>query len=600
MGNEAGGGPNFEACYEAAKAIDPTRPIHYERDNDIADIESTMYPSVEALARAGQKKSPKPFFMCEYAHAMGNAVGNLQEYWDVIEKYPRLIGGCIWDWVDQGLARPVPGKPGEIYFAYGGDFGDYPNDYNFCINGLTTPDRQVTPKMIEMKKVYQYISITPQNLDSGLVSIKNKFQFHNLNEFDVFWTLAEDGTVIQGNGMHPIDLEPGASKTISIPFEQPQAKPGAEYFLRLEFRLRTDELWAKRGHIIAWQQMRLEVTSESIRPPAQLVKDAILMQETNNDIHLHNKHFDLLFSKKYGTIKSLSYGPNEIIQYERNEALAKSNKSLIKPEIKEEVNGPLPNFFRAPVDNDHQFGRGVGPKWRQMQLWNVSHQINNVKVERFSDRLIEISVSLLSSTPTDYSVSSDIIYSVHSSGIIDVHAGFTPDELKIALPRLGLRLTLPGDFEFVEWLGRGPHENYWDRKRSADVGRYQKTVTGMFEPYVRPQDMANREDVRWLTITDQRGNGIMIKAQPLLNFSALHFTAEDLEFAAHPFELTPRQETILCLDLGQQGLGGASCGPPPMKKYTFTAAPRSFGFQIRPYSPLLGDRADYARMLNSE
>ena len=597
MGNEAGGGPNFEACYEAAKAIDPTRPIHYERYNDIADIESTMYPSVEALARAGKKKSEKPFFMCEYAHAMGNAVGNLQEYWDVIEKYPRLIGGCIWDWVDQGLARPVPGKPGEIYFAYGGDFGDYPNDYNFCINGLTTPDRQVTPKMIEMKKVYQYISITPQNLDSGLVSIKNKFQFHNLNEFDVFWTLAEDGAVIQGNGMHPIDLEPGASKTISIPFAQPQAKPGAEYFLRLEFRLRTDELWAKRGHIIAWEQMRLAGRSDSPAATMPFVSQPIVMQETADDLVLFNSHFRLEFSKKLGTIKSLRYGANEVIHYEKSEALAKSNKSLLKPKVTEQINGPLPNFFRAPLDNDHQFGRGVGPKWREMRLWDVRHQVNSVKVEPIARTDITITVSFTSTTPTDYAVNSDIIYTVHSNGFIDVRAGFTPEPLKFALPKLGLQLELPAELEHVEWLGRGPQENYWDRKRSADVGRYQKTVTEMFEAYVRPQDMGNREDVRWLTITDRRGAGIMIKAEPLLNFSALHFTAKDLEFAAHPYELTPHKETILSLDLGEQGLGGASCGPPPMQQYIFKAVPRSFAFQIRPYTPLLGDRAAYARKI---
>ena len=230
-----------------------------------------------------------------------------------------------------------------------------------------------------------------------------------------------------------------------------------------------------------------------------------------------------------------------------------------------------------------------------MQLWNVKHQVNSVNVEPLSEKEIEIAVSFTSSTPQGYAVNSDVIYMIHNNGFIDVRAGFTPEPLKFALPKLGLQLELPKELENVQWFGRGPHENYWDRKRSADVGRYQKTVTEMFEPYVRPQDMANREDVRWLTVTDRRGNGIMIKAEPRPNFSALHFKAKDLDSAAHPYELKPRKETILALELGEQGLGGASCGPPPMKQYLFKAVPRSFGFQIRPYTLLCGDRAAYAR-----
>jgi len=597
MGNEAGAGPNFISCYKAAKAIDHTRPIHYERYNEIADIESVMYPAVDWLEEQGKKKDPKPFFMCEYAHSMGNATGNLQEYWDVIEKYPRLIGGCIWDWVDQGISIPVPGKPGEYFFGYGGDFGDVPNDYNFCCNGLTTPDRKITPKMIEMKKVYQYIAIDPGDLLKGTVRIKNKYQFLNLEEFDASRTLSEDGTIIDSGPLPILKLAPGEMAIVNVPFVKPSLKPGAEYWLRIEFALRKDELWAKKGHIIAWQQMALPFPA----PPKTVIPEeeipSLYFAETEDDITITGKDFLFIFSKKYGTIKQLLYGDREVIHYEKGGTGEKSEFMFRKDQRKAEANGPLPNFFRAPVDNDHQFGHGVGPKWRQMELWNVTHQPESVKIQRTSDKSVEIAVSLKSVAKKGYTVKSDILYKIRGNGFINVTANFTPDSLDFALPKLGLMFRLPGSLEYVEWYGRGPHENYRDRKRSADVGRYERTVTGMFEPYVRPQDMANRDDVRWVALTDRSGRGVLIKADDVFSFSALHFTAEDLDIAEHPYELKERSETILCIDVCHQGLGGASCGPPPLPQYTFKAEPKTFSFSIRPYDPLCGDPAAYARKI---
>ena len=224
LGNEAGKGVNFEACRKAILERDTSRPIHYQGYNEVADIESTMYPGVEWLDETGAKNDPKPFFVCEYAHAMGNAVGNLQEYWDVIEKHNRLIGGCIWDWVDQGLQKEVPGKPGEYFFAYGGDYGDRPTDWNFCVNGLTTPDRSITPKMEEVKKVYQYIAISPKDALNGKINIKNKYQFINLEQFDPSWELSCDGSVIEAGTITPLNLAPGKSTGINIPFTAPQIK----------------------------------------------------------------------------------------------------------------------------------------------------------------------------------------------------------------------------------------------------------------------------------------------------------------------------------------------------------------------------------------
>ena len=599
MGNEAGGGRNFDAVYKTAKEIDRTRPIHYERYNKRADIESCMYPEIGWLEKQGQKDSPKPFFMCEYAHAMGNAVGNLQEYWDVVEKYPRLIGGCIWDWVDQGLAIPVPGKEGEYYFGYGSDFGDFPNDYNFCMNGLTTPDRQVTPKMIEMKKVYQYIALTADDVLNGKVSVKNKYQFINLNAFDLSWTLAEDGTVIQSGLLPSMDLQPGETTTVTVPFTKPQLIPGAEYRLRLDFTLKTDTRWAKKGHVMAWQQ--LDVPWETAPKPVidTAGMPGLALVENKQDATVTGKDFVLIFSKEDGTIKQLVYGNKTVICYEKPVVKFTSNRAL-KQDVKTEINGPAPNFFRAPVDNDHQFGRGVGPKWHESQLDKVTHTVEYVKISKILDQKVEIAVNLLSVAGQGFTVNSNVTYTIWGNGFVNIETNFQPDALDFALPKLGLLVKLPGDMEYVEWYGRGPHENYWDRKRSADIGRYTRTVTDMFEPYVRPQDMANREDIRWLTVTDRNGRGLMITAETVVDFSALHYTAQDLDKAQHPFELTPRDETVLCIDAGQQGLGGASCGPPPMERYIFKSAPTTLSFGIRPYNPLYGDMAEYSRQVLPE
>jgi beta-galactosidase len=232
-----------------------------------------------------------------------------------------------------------------------------------------------------------------------------------------------------------------------------------------------------------------------------------------------------------------------------------------------------------------------------MKLWDVTHEVRAVTVERRSNENVWVIVSLLSRAPSDYGIATTITYTVWGNGFIQIRAEFIPESLEFALPKLGLQIEVPEDMEYVEWYGRGPHENYRDRKTSADVGRYKSTVTDMFEPYVRPQDMANRGDVRWLTLTDRKGDGWMVVAEETFEFSAMHFTAADLMLAEHSHELTPRKETILCIDAGHHGLGGASCGPPPLAQHTFEAVPTTLSFSIRPYNRRYGDAARYARQV---
>jgi beta-galactosidase len=597
MGNEAGGGINFAACRDAIKERDTERPVHYERNNEVADIESTMYPALDRLEQAGKKDDPRPFLMCEYAHAMGNAVGNLKEYWEVINSYKRLIGGCIWDWVDQGLAKPVPGKEGEYFFAYGGDFGDQPNDGNFCVNGLTTPDRQITPKMYEVKKVYQNILITPAELSGNRIKIANNNYFINLGQYDLSWTLEQDGSVIQAGTMPSPEIAPGASQEVTLPITKIVPVPGAEYFLNVIVTLKKDELWAKRGHVVASEQMSLPVDVPKATATGIDEMPALILTEEGDDVTVKGKEFNVNFSKTAGTITSLDYFDTKIFDSDaiirRGFGRGGFGGGQQPPQITfTRIGGPMVNLYRAPVDND---SRSRGRASANLELWNLKGEVTSFNVQKINDKSVEVKIDMKSTEPSGYSVTTNTTYTVFGNGRIDVETTFLPDEANWPLPKLGFIFSLKEGFENVEYFGAGPFENYVDRKTAAYIGRYRATVDDMFVPYVRTQDCGNRTDVRWLTITNHSGYGIMVTAPNLMNFSALHYTPMDLNQANHPFELTRRNETILTVDLAGCGLGNGSCGPPPLDRYLLKTTKAIFKYSIKPYTDLLGDRALVAK-----
>jgi len=564
MGNESWGGENFVAGKAAILQLDKSRPIHYEGYNEIADIESSMYPSVRTLTAEGEKPSSKPFFMCEYAHAMGNAIGNLKEYWDAIETHDRLIGGCIWEWVDQGVNKLIPGDTtGRTFFAYGGDFGDVPNDGAFSIKGLVTSDRRVKPELEEVKKVYQYIKIRAEDALAGRIRIDNRYSFINTDKFLFSWKLARDGDIIQSGTMPSLGLAPGASTVITIPFRQPELVAGAEYWLKVEFSLKEDDLWAPCGHIVAWEQMAIPYKTSSRLTTSTADEPAIHIVEDSVSLTLHGRAFECRLDRRTGVVSSLVYDG--------------------APVIAGAANGPLFNLYRARLDNDRTEERGPVIEWTIAGYDSLRYMLESLTVDS-SDRNM-----LIATTVTDararsgFNVHSTIRYNIYGDGHIDVHVRFDPGKNDLDIPRLGLRMALDGRLENVEWYGRGPHENYADRKESAAFGRYCRTVTEMLEPYERPQGMGNREDVRWLRLTDKDGAGIEITAEGRLNFTALHFTGQDLWQAAHLYQLRPRKETILSLDYGQMGIGNASCGPIPLPQYYIPDAPAEISFSIRPY-----------------
>lgn len=568
LGNEAGPGENFEATAALVRSLDRSRPVHYERYNQVADVDSTMYPGVDELERIGRQKSEKPFFVCEYAHAMGNAVGNLGEYWEVFEAHPRLIGGCIWDWVDQALRKYTDEEPGpdgrrRWHWAYGGDYDDVPNDGPFCCNGLTTPDRSVTPKLLEVKKVYQPAAFTAVDLASGRVRIRNKHAFANLSAFDGRWQLTEDGRGIDDGAIEPLDVAPGQETEVALPMRSPDPRAGAEYFLRISLHLREATPWADAGHEIAWEQLRVPFDV----PPAPLIAtgEAVRVEEQTNGIIASGARFSVRFGKRSGTIESLMYDGGELIA---------------------RAGGPRLNVMRAFTDNDTWLERS----FCDAGLSQMSHHVRAVGIEPCGEKAARVRVEMDCLGFKGRGFRHDCAYTILGDGTIIADNVFEPIGSLPPLPKLGVVLALPAAFENLTWLGRGPGESYPDRKRSVDVGRWSGTVAAQFQEYVRPQENGNKEDVRWAVLSDDAGRGLMIVAEGHLALTASHFTARDLDDARHKsgqprkfVRLQPRREIILCLDAQQMGLGGASCGPPPLPRYQCLPRRVDFRYILRPF-----------------
>ncbi len=537
LGNEGSNGENFTAMYKRAKEMDPVRPIHYEGKNEIADIRSQMYPDMKDLNRIDYMDEDKPYFLCEYAHSMGNAPGNIGEYWDYIEKSERLIGGCVWDWVDQGINKY--GKETNKYH-YGGDFGDKPNDGDFACNGLTTPDRRVTAKLLEAKKVFQYIKMRPLALMSGKIEIENKYDFINLDAFDITWELIKDGIKTESGTVASINLRPDEKKTLVIPYNK-SLEAGKEYFLNVYFSLKNKTIWADKGYLMASEQFAL-----NNRPNVSMVDvnslPAMEVKNEGKNLLINGQNFGITFDTESGIMKSLRYNNQEMIH---------------------QNNGFMLNWYRS-VNND---------KYTSQKYYETTYDKPMFTYQVSDDKK---SVTIITNTNAQIAYENRITipylvkYTIYSNGTIDVEASFTKPINSPIVHRIGLQVLLSDKLENIKWYGRGPHENYWDRKRSAYFGQFDKTVKGMEEEhYVRAQSMGNREDARWFTITDNSNQGLKITSKDRLSFCALHFSDKDLWEAKHDFELDNirKPEVYLSLDCYQQGLGNASCGPRPLPEY---------------------------------
>jgi len=555
LGNEGGAGANFKAMYDKAKSLDPSRPVHYEGNSDYADIDSHMYPTIQRMSDFDQKASDRPYFLCEYVHSMGNAPGNLAEYWDYIEnKSQRMIGACVWDWVDQGINKV--GQPDNHYYM-GGDFGDKPTDRDFCCNGLTTPDRRITAKLLEVKKIYQYIRFAPLALNTGMVEITNKYDFCNLNEFDITWEILQNGKTVESGVLETQDLPPNRKTTVTIPYKTKPVE-GNEYFLNIYCSLKNDLRWAPKGHLIASEQFALNP-----RPAIKAIDTESLGKLTVNSsekkLTITGSNFKAIMNEESGWMESLQYDGREMLYNGQGLSL---------------------NWYRS-VGND---------KFTDQQYYDAVYD-----APLFAYSLDESGKAL--NVITDFKAiihgegaTVELPYSVkyifYADGTVDVNAEFTKPSNGDIIRRLGLQMVLPPEYENIRWYGRGPHENYSDRKQSALVGLYETTVSGMeAEHYVRAQSMGNREDIRWFTVTNNNRAGLKVTAKNNLSFSALHLTDKDLWDAYHDFQLDSirKPEVYLNIDYIQQGLGNATCGPPPLAQYMIPVnTPLFYSFRIEP------------------
>ncbi|WP_238618408.1 glycoside hydrolase family 2 TIM barrel-domain containing protein [Bacteroides thetaiotaomicron] len=551
MGNESGGGRNFEATYRAAKAIDG-RYIHYEGMNDVADMDSRMYPSIESMIEQDEQPRHKPYFLCEYAHAMGNAIGNLEEYWDYIEYHSkRMIGGCIWDWVDQGIN--MPGQPADHYY-FGGSFGDRPNDNDFCCNGIVTADRQVTPKLWEVKKVYQYITLEPNAENS--IGVRNRYAFLNLHDFNLRYVILKDGVPIAEEEFSLPDGKPGEHRAVQIPYSRYLTSEG-EYYLNLEIKLKKDCVWAKAGHIVATEQLLLQKSPNTGLQPVAVSassKESLfkVVEEEKRYLFFRRPGVEITFDKKEGKLTGIRYNGDNMLHLREGWSL---------------------NTFRF-INNDVR-------KWQDTQTEVISFDW-----KWSEDNQSAIVTIQLQETVGDVKVPYKLIYRLYGNGEIDVDASFTTND-DFNLPRLSLQAFFNPSLEQLEWYGRGPIENYRDRKNAAYVGKYQSAVNDMKESYARSQTMGGRCDTRWLTLTNKAGKGIKITAADTFDFSALHYTDKDLFEIKYGHALPDiyRAEVVLNLDCIQRGLGNASCGPGPRPAYEIQKnTVYKYAFRMSPFS----------------
>ncbi|MCF0176536.1 MAG: DUF4981 domain-containing protein [Bacteroidales bacterium] len=531
LGNESEGGINTQAESEYVKAHRYGRYIHYAGENEIADMDSRMYPSVQSMIDQDRDGSPKPFFLCEYVHAMGNAIGNLKEYWDYIEhESVRMIGGCIWDWVDQGLrpasldknAAPRP----DDWFGYGGSFGDFPNDREFCCNGIVTPDRKVTPKLLQVKKIYQYVEIA---LEGDELEILNKYTDTDLEEFQLSCDIIRNGLPVGHSLIAMPSVKPGETGRVKL--DIPSLDGDAEYFLNVDLVLKNDVIWAPAGHVAAQEQICLQE------------KDAGLAQGKGD------MSFEI--DPLTGVMSSLKSGGRELLQ---------------------DCHGFVFNWFRS-INNDTR-----KEEQTDSRLVGITR---NTQDDGTEETIVSQEVSVGRSR-----FACEVTYGLLADGRLRVDAEFKPLDVVQMPARLGLQQFLIPALENVRWYGRGPVENYPDRKDCARVGVWNTTVTAMREAYVRSQSMGERTDTRWLELTDNDGRGIRITALGCtFDFCALHFTDFDLWNAKYGHDLgkVQRPEVVLSLDCAMRGVGNASCGPGPLAKYDLDSGKTySFSFIIEP------------------
>jgi len=562
MGNESGLGKNFFVLADSIRRIDPTRPVHYsDVNNSMAsdpipsefDIISNMYASWEEMVKLHNKDEKRPLILCEYSHAMGNSSGALIDYWNLIYSYPRMQGAFIWDWVDQGILEQT--ETGEKFYAYGGYYGDKPNDGSFCLDGLVLPDRTIEPELYEVKKVYQPALFKNIDLKKGKLSIKNMFSFTNLNEFECLWVITVDNKFVQGGSIDNLDIEPFEEREVDIAYSIPDLRPSQEAFLNISLRTKELRNYVAKGHEVIFHQAKLPNICKP-KPVLQVQSDLKINKSDNNKILFKGANFQYQFDIKKGVFDSFIYKDKELFAKE-----------------------PRMNFWRAPTENDIVDPFGLS-RWRKSGLDSVIQKVVDVQVSKDSSVITVFFKCMNQKNRLLFDAM--LIYNVYNSGFIDVVTHIRPVEWLDVLPKFGWQYYIHSDFSQVTWFGNGPHETYIDRMHSARVGLFVLPVSQLFHPYIYPQESGNRSGTRWTALYANDKRAICFDSDTLFNFSAYHYTDENITQAKYTYNLKKTDYLTFNVDYHQNGLGTATCGPGYREHYIFKSKEIVFRHRIKP------------------
>lgn len=561
MGNEANFGINHDKMIEWTHKRDNTRLVHYENawltgDKAKVDVISRMYPSLADVEKFARKRDPRPFFMCEYSHAMGNGPGDIWDYWQLIKKYPALIGGCIWEWADHAVL--CEDEDNYEYYAYGGDFDEETHDGNFCADGLVFPDREFSTGALEAKAVYQYIDVEGINLAEGKIKVYNNHDFTNLSEYDFNWNITKDGKVIDCGSM-TLNINPHSSRTVNLDYVLPDSCHLGCY-LNTEITLKKPTIWEDKGYKTG--EVQLELPVKIIKSENIVSKDKLSVAEDEEYIYLDGVGFSYVFSKFYGNFVSLSVNGTEMLE-DRIKITA----------------------WRAPTDNDNY----VKSRWARLENNNRNGINLNIPMSKVyscnleskdGSAVITISGSEAGISKKPY-FRYTCIFTVCPCGSVHVNLEGKVPESFVYLPRLGYEFLLCAGNEHIEYFGMGEHENYVDMCHHAKMGLYKSTVSDQYVPYVRPQEHGNHTKTKLLRITNDIGVGIEFTGE-CFEFNASHFDTYDLESAQHTNELMEMDETLLRIDYKVCGVGSASCGPEMLEKYRLDDKEIKFKFSFKP------------------
>lgn len=562
LGNEAGDGPNFEACYKWIKNRDHSRPVQYERAVTAAhtDVYCPMYSTLETMEKWAKNDDKRPMIMCEYAHAMGNSEGGFKEYWDLIRKYPKLQGGFIWDYVDQAF-RGYSEK-GDMIYTYGGDYGKYlASDNNFNCNGLISPDRVLNPHMYEVKKVYQSIWTTPVDVKNGEVNVYNENFFVDLSDCYMEWQIVSDGDVVLQGVVYDLNVQPQATRPVELGYKEADLPAGKEVLLNVSYKLKKAKQLLEAGYVVAQEQLPIKLYDAFDATVAE-GENKVEIYEDLAHIELIADEVVAMFNKETGWLESISLNGLELL---------KDGFAL------------RPNFWRAPTDND----MGAGMQYRFKAWKNPEMKKKELKVEQNGNNALVTAVYELPAVSAELTM----VYEMNAEGELKVSEKMTVDKSKEKMPhlfRFGMQLVMPQQFDRIDYYGRGPVENYVDRKYSQNIGRYRQLVKDQYYPYIRPQESGTKSDIRWWKVVDIDGRGLMVRSDVPFYASALNYAQEDLDDGMakeqrHSGELKPREYTTVSIDGYQMGLGCKdSWGAWPWEQYRLPYGDYSFNFVLTP------------------